>query len=107
MNPLPAFLIDRNSVPIAALEVAPVGGHFEGSLTLGALPPEVRRAFDFFEEIVEGQTFSLLDEAEDAITALGLRAALADGTEADLADLQVYPSTGAVSFSVPVPAPVR
>ena len=61
-------------------------------------PPEFKRLFEEYEEIVEGQMFSLLDDIEEKIGVIPFKVSFADGTEASVEDLQVYPSTGAVSF---------
>jgi hypothetical protein len=60
----PIYLIDPKSAKVAALNVRESDGHFEGTISLDATPPALRRVFERFEEVVEGQTFSLLDEVE-------------------------------------------
>jgi hypothetical protein len=42
--------------------------------------------------------FSFLDEIEEKIEALRLRVVFEDGSEAVLANMQIYPSTNSVSF---------
>jgi hypothetical protein len=44
--------------------------------------------------------YSLADEIEDSIGKIPLRVAFADGMEAYVEDLQVYPSTKRVSFKI-------
>jgi hypothetical protein len=44
--------------------------------------------------------FSLLDEIEGKIETILLKVVFEDGHEADLADVQIYPSTKKVSFKV-------
>jgi len=51
---------------------------------------------------VNGQMFSFLDEVEAKVAALGLIAEFPDGTTAPVADLQVYPTAGEVSFRAAV-----
>ncbi len=61
--------------------------------------------FDEFEEIVNGQMFSFLDEIEGKIAVLSLKAAFdSNGSEVSVEELQVYPSTGDVSFKLAVVA---
>jgi hypothetical protein len=64
------------------------------------MPVPLRRLFEEYEEIVNSQTFSLLDEVEEKIENLHLKVAFEDGYEAALADVQIYPSTNKVSFQV-------
>jgi len=51
--------------------------------------------------------FSLLDDIEDKIGTVPLRVSFDDGGEASVVDLQVFPSTNAVSFKIRQPATVR
>ena len=46
-----------------------------------------------YEEIVHNQMLSLLDDIEEKIGTILLKAVFDDGHEADLVDLQIYPST--------------
>jgi hypothetical protein len=61
-------------------------------------PETVRKQFEDFEEIVNNQVFSLLDEIEDRISALGITAIGEDGRRAAVVDLQVFPAGKRVSF---------
>ena len=63
-------------------------------------PPQLRQLFEEFEAIVETQMFALLDDIEGRIEATALRVAFADGSSAPVRDLQVFPSTRAVSFTL-------
>jgi hypothetical protein len=83
---------------VATLDVGWRNGHYEGTIGLDGMSPELRRLFERFEEIVEGQMFGLLDDIEARIATVPLRAAFEDGVEVEIADLQVFPSTGGVSF---------
>lgn len=104
MTQLPTQLIDQSSSQVAVLNVQFRNGHFEGTIDLTPTPPELRRLFEQFEEIVEGQMFSLLDDIEEKIGTIPLRAVLTDGTQAYIGDLQVFPSTKSVSFVIRQPA---
>jgi hypothetical protein len=64
------------------------------------MPPEMRRTFEEYEEIVNDQVFGLLDEIEDRINALSLRVVFNEGCESLIEDLQIYPSVNKVSFRV-------
>ena len=85
---------------IAVLRVTPFGDGYRGTIDLATTPPGVRRLFERFEENVEGQLFTLADEVEAEIAALRLRVALPSGASAYVENLQVYPTTGKVSFTL-------
>jgi hypothetical protein len=95
---------DRRVVAVAA--VADEGDHFAGTIDLSATPPAMLAVFREWEEVVNGQMFSFLDEVEARVAALGLRAELDEGEPVRIRNLQVYPGHGEVSFQLaPVSAP--
>lgn len=98
MTPRPIYLLDQANHKVAALNVSATGTHYEGTIVLDQTPPELRRLFEEFEEVVEGQMFSLLDGIEEKIRSNHLKVSFESGMEASIENLQVYPSTGAVSF---------
>jgi hypothetical protein len=102
----PIHLLDQSRARIAVLDVTHAGGHYEGTIDLETTPPQIMKLFEEFEEIVEGQMFSLLDAVEEKIESIALKASFEDGTEAYVDDLQVYPSTRAVSFKTRQPTAV-
>jgi len=91
-------LVDRSRAVLAVAQVADEDGSFGGTIDLRSTPAELRALFEEFEEIVNGQMFVFLDEIQKKIGALPIRARFDDGSEADIHDLQVFPSTGDVSF---------
>jgi hypothetical protein len=93
-------LIDRTRAVLATAEVADEGDHFGGTIDLRDTPPPVRALFEEFEEVVNGQMFAFLDEIQGKITAMPIHALFDDGGEICVKDLQVFPSTGDVSFRV-------
>jgi hypothetical protein len=99
-------LIDQGGNVVASARVADEGGYYGGTIDLGGMPDVMRRVFDEFEEIVNGQMLSFLDEIEGKIAALSLRVLLQDGSSARVRDLQIYPATGDVSFKL-AEAPAR
>lgn len=99
MTQRPIHLIDQNAATIATLDVQAHDGRFEGTICLDATPIPLRQLFEQFEEIVDGQMFSLLDDIEEKIEAARLRAFFDYGADPYVADLQVFPSTRAVSFT--------
>lgn len=91
-------LIDQSRSVLATAQVADEGDYYGGTIDLGRTPASLRALFDEFDEIVNGQMFAFLDEIQEKIGALPLKAVFDDGTEVYVKDLQVYPSTGDVSF---------
>jgi hypothetical protein len=91
-------LVDRSHAVLAVARVADEGGYFGGTIDLHSTPADLRALFEEFEEIVNGQMFVFLDEIQEKIGALPIRAVFDDGSEASIKDLQVFPSTGDVSF---------
>jgi hypothetical protein len=105
MTQRPIFLADASAARLAVLDVLLAGDHFEGSIDVERLPEGLRHLFAELEEVVEGQVFSLLDQTEDRIRNAGLRVLWEGGASTPVSDLQVFPSTGAVSFrATPPPA---
>jgi hypothetical protein len=89
------------------LDVCFIGDYYEGSIDLSSTPPDLKRLFEEYEEVVENQTFSLLDTIEEKIGAIRLKVAFDDGSELDIEDLQVFPSRLAISFAVRQPVLTR
>lgn len=96
----PMYLVDQSATKIAVLHVALVGDLYRGTICLDATPAPLKHLFEEFEENVEGQMFNLVDEIEEQIGMIPLRIVFANGTEASIEDLQVYPSTKRVSFKI-------
>jgi hypothetical protein len=91
-------LVDRSGAVLAVAQVADEGGYFGGTIDLRSTPTDLRALFAEFEEVVNGQMFVFLDEIQEKIGALPIRIVFDDGSEASVRDLQVFPSTGDVSF---------
>jgi hypothetical protein len=108
----PVYLTDASANRLAKLDVSPLSDRFEGSIDLKRLPDELLQLFTEFEGVVEGQVFSRLDPIEERIKSAQFRVTWDDGARTPVDDLQVFPSTGAVSLratppaSVPVKGPV-
>lgn len=71
-----------------------------GTISWDATPSQLKHLFVQFEEMVEGQMFSLADEIEKKIDTMPVKVVLEDGTEAAVEELQVYPSKKRVSFKI-------
>jgi hypothetical protein len=106
MTHRPIYLIDQYAARIAALDVSAVGDHFEGNISLESTPPQLKRLFEEYEEIVEGQILSPLDNIEEKICTISLRVIFDNDSVASVCDLQVFPSTNSVSFKTRQPLPV-
>lgn len=91
-------LIDPSRTVLAEAQVADEGSYYGGIIDLRRTPSELRALFDEFEEIVNGQMFAFLDALQAKIEALHLKAVFDNGVEECIKDLQVFPSTGDVSF---------
>ena len=81
-----------------------------GTVELASMPAEMRQTFQAFEDIVNGQTFSVLDMIEDRIKSLALKVAFGEGPAIPVENVQVFPSAGTVSFelaSQPVNRPTQ
>src|SRR5260370_30592634 len=102
MNQQIMQLIDPNRNVVATAHVEEKHGLFAGHVDLASMPPRLRQLFLEFEEMVNNQVFSVLDEIEDKIASVGLQIVFPNGQEASLRDLQIYPSTGGISFRSPV-----
>jgi hypothetical protein len=83
---------------LATGQVVAEGDHFVGSIDLSPMPASMLRTFQEFDELVNGQVFSLLDDVEQRINDLAIKVVFDDGHESFLEDLQIYPSIGSTSF---------
>jgi hypothetical protein len=98
MNAETVKIIDPCRDVVATAQVIRQGNRFVGVVDLDSTPPGLREQFEEYEGIVNGQEFSLLDQIEEQIEAVGLTVVFEDGSVTAVEDLQVYPSTGRVSF---------
>jgi hypothetical protein len=93
-------VIDQSRQVVAVGRVTVEADRFFGELDLRSMPVSLRQTFEEFEEIVNDQIFSLLDDIEERIRGLSLKVALEGSNEAKVEDFQLYPSTGLVSFRI-------
>jgi hypothetical protein len=93
-------LIDQSRTIMAAGQMADELIHYAGTADLASTPPALRALFDEFEEAVNDQMFPVADEVQAKIGSYGIRAHFEEGLEADVKDLQIFPSTGDVSFKL-------
>src|ERR1700677_3287170 len=100
MNDKTVQIVDQTCGIVATAQVAETDGVFAGLIDLRSMPADLRRRFEAYEEIVDGQMFSLLDEMEEQIGGIPLVAIFEEGEAFPVEDLQIYPSEGRVSFKV-------
>jgi len=93
-------LFDSQGKCVATATVKDEGSHFGGTIDLHAAPANLRALFDEFEESVNDQMFAYVDEIQSKIKAIGVRVQFEDGFEANINDLQVFPTTGDISFKL-------
>lgn len=100
MNSQHVTIIDQSRQVVATANVSEKDGYFAGQIDLSPMPTTLQRQFEEYEEMVNHQMFSLLDELEEKIGDLLLKVVFADGHVVQLTDVQIYPSTKKVSFKV-------
>jgi hypothetical protein len=98
------FLDDSHTV-LATASVEGRGDLYSGSINAATMPSHIREIFDRYEDIVNSQSFSLLDPIEDQINDLHLVARFGADTFR-LKDLQIFPEAGTVFFKT-VREPLR
>jgi hypothetical protein len=93
-------LVDGSHNVLAIASIAEGDEGYCGTIDLGPMPNAMRAVFTEFEQIVNNQMFSLLDEIEAKIDSIPIKAVFENAFEVPIRDLQIYPSTSAVSFKV-------
>jgi hypothetical protein len=97
-------LIDEARNVLALAHVEDEGPHYGGTVDLRDAPASFRALCEHFDEAVNDQIFGLADEIEEQFASLHIKAVFEDGSEGYVTDLQVFPSTGGVSFKLAEPA---
>jgi len=98
MNSQHVRLVDRSRNVWAEAQIVEQDDHFGGIVDLRATPGPILTLFEEFEEVVNGQMFVFLDEIQGKIDSFSFRVIFNDGVEASVKDLQVFPSSGELSF---------
>ena len=93
-------IIDQSRQVVATAKVSEQDGCFAGRIDLSPMPATLQHQFQEYEEMVNQQMFSFLDDLEAKIERLFLKAVFADGSVVQLTDVQIYPSTKSLSFKV-------
>src|SRR5258708_980389 len=107
MNDDRLTLIDAAGNALAELEVtATEDGWFAGTVLSQQLPPKLKDALDWYDEIIDGQMLSYLDQATDAVEQFGLRVRERNGSARKVFSLHINKQSE-VSFRFsPVSPPV-
>ena len=100
MNHKIVRIVDQSCGAVATARVLETDGGFAGSIDLRSMPEGLLGLLEAYEEVVNGQTFSLLDEVEEQLGEIPLVAIFEDGEAFPVEDLQIYPSDGRVSFKL-------
>lgn len=95
------FLIDSQKNILAKITVSKIDGNlYIGTITDDYLPDNIRQTFLRYQEIINGQMFSLLDDIETEISRFGLAVSQPDSLKPlKIFDLQMM-SDGKISFRV-------
>jgi hypothetical protein len=99
-------IIDRGRDVVATADVELLEDHYSGQVNIDRMSPSLRLLFEEYEDIVNDQVFSLLDQIEGRIGAISFVAIFDDGCEAFVKDLQIFPKGGSVAFRVAEPVEV-
>jgi hypothetical protein len=106
MNPEPLTLIDAAGLPVAELLLTREDdGWLSGSVLSQRLPPKLKEALDWYDEVVENQMLSYLDQALEAVDRFGLSARSQDGTARKVYALHVSKQNEVSLRMSPVPPP--
>ncbi|WP_223642616.1 hypothetical protein [Corallococcus sp. EGB] len=94
-------LVDAQGNLIGRVRVSAKGGRWSGEVDLNGAAPSIVSLFAEFEELVNEQVLSLLDDMEAQIARLGARLLVAGEEALPVEDLQIYPAERVVSFRAP------
>lgn len=94
-------LVDAQGGLIGRVRVSEEDGLWSGDIDLSGAAPSVVSLFTEFEELVNDQVFSLLDDVQAQVARLGPRFWVAEEEAVLVEDLQIYPALRAVSFRTP------
>lgn len=91
-------LLDLDGRAFAQVEVHATGDLHRGTLFWLVDDPELMALWSQFEDAVEGQCLVEVDRLDQIIEAMQIRWVTEDGRDVPVSDLQVHPTTSAVSF---------
>lgn len=91
-------LVDSQDNLIGVVRVSAEGGLWSGEIDLSGTAPSIVSLFTRFEELVNGQMLSLLDDVQTEISQLGAKFLVPEQEALAVEDLQIYPAQRKVSF---------
>jgi hypothetical protein len=106
MNAEQQALIDANGNPVAQVRVCgEADGWFTGELLSQDFPQRLQEALAWYDEVVENQMLSYLDQATAAVEQFGLRSRHADGSTQPVFALHITRQNEVSFRTTPVPPP--
>ena len=103
MNETQAALVDSRENTLAEILISDEGGWLSGRVLSQSFPSEVAKDLAWYDEVVQHQMLSYLDEAMAAVARWGLRVQFRDGSTYPVYALHIG-QPDEVSFRVtPVP----
>ena len=106
MNERTIQLIDSRGNAVATAQIAENDGLCTGAADLRIMPADLLALFREFEDAVNNQLFSHVDQLENSIAARSLRVRFDDASELSITDVQVFPETGELSFRLAKTVPI-
>jgi hypothetical protein len=99
-------IVDADGRDVAELVVTSAeNGWFHGRLLARRFPPKLQEALDWYDEVVEHQMLSYLDQALASVEKFGLAARFASGACQRVHSLQITKQDEASFRLTPVPPP--
>ena len=99
-------LMDADGTPVAEIQVtSEANDWFVGRLLTHQFPTKLQKALAWYDEVVENQMLSYLDEATEGVEHFGLRVRFSGGDARKVFSLHIH-NQNEVSFRTsPVPPP--
>jgi hypothetical protein len=93
-------IVDSMQNVVAIAEVEDLGEYYAGSVNLDRMPKYLLSKFEEYEDLVNQQIFSLLDNIEEEIQLDSFTVIFDDDKKFDVDNLQIVPSSSWISFKV-------
>lgn len=98
------FLIDENESELAEFQITgDEDGWFLGKVIWHAIPPDLKKALDWYDEIVRDQMLSFMDDTVARIQAFELKARFPDGSTHKTYSLHITTNDDVSFRTSPVP----
>ncbi|WP_406700727.1 hypothetical protein V5E97_18205 [Singulisphaera sp. Ch08] len=91
-------IVDEGRNVVATGLVEFLGDCYSGSVNVDRMSDSFQKMFVEYEDVVNNQTFSILDQIEDRISSIRFSAIFEGGSEFPVKDLQIFPKGGTLSF---------